>query len=67
VAKWTHQHLDAASFSAWQAAQGAKKGKAQRDALLPQVAAMAQRGASQREIARTLGLTQRTVGNWLRR
>ena len=26
VAKWTHQHLDAASFSAWQAAQGRKGG-----------------------------------------
>lgn len=26
VAKWTHQHLDAASFSAWQASRGRKGG-----------------------------------------
>ena len=26
VAKWTHQHLDAASFSAWQSVQGRKGG-----------------------------------------
>jgi hypothetical protein len=26
VAKWTHQHLDAAAFSAWQAVQGRKGG-----------------------------------------
>ncbi len=71
VSRWTWRKFDIeasdARFSARQAHRGAKKGKAQRDALLPQVAAMAQRGASQREIARTLGLTQRTVGNWLRR
>lgn len=26
IARWTHKHLDAASFSAWQAAQGKKAG-----------------------------------------
>jgi hypothetical protein len=67
IARWTHQHLDAASFSAWQAAQGAKKGKATRDTLLPRAVAMAQQGASQREIARALGLSQQTVCNWLHR
>lgn len=67
VARWTHKHLDAASFSAWQSAQGAKKGKAQRDMLMPQVIAMATAGASQREIASSLGLSQKTVCNWLRR
>lgn len=28
IAKWTHKHMNSAGFSAWQAAQGAKGGKA---------------------------------------
>ena len=34
---------------------------------MPRVEALAAEGKSQREIARALGLTQQTVGNWLKR
>ena len=62
VAKWTHQHLDAASFSAWQAAQGSKKGKSTRDhgkALLAS-------GATVEDVMQALGVSRATVFNWKR-
>ncbi len=62
VAKWTHQHLDAASFSAWQAAQGAKKGKATRD----QGKALLAAGATVEGVMQALGVSRATVFNWKR-
>lgn len=71
VARWTHKHLDAASFSAWQAAQGRKggsaKGKALRDQLLPTVADLWSQGVSKADIARELGQSKATIGNWVKR
>ena len=62
MAKWTHQHLDAASFSAWKAVQGAKKGKATRD----QGKALLASGATVEGVMQALGVSRTTVFNWKR-
>ena len=67
VAKWTHQHLDAASFSEWQARQGQKKGSQVRARLLPLVREKLSQGLSQAEIARVLGVSRQTINNWIKR
>lgn len=67
VAKWTHQRLSPAGFSAVQAERGRRKGAEQREGAEERVREMALQGASQREIARSLGVSQRTVGRWLER
>lgn len=66
VAKWTHQHITPAGFSAVQAQRGCKKGAKRRDEFGPSVQIMANQGFSQREIARTTGIPQKTVSRWLR-
>lgn len=67
VAKWTHQRLSPAGFSASQAQRGRRKGAKRRDDLMPKVVEMASQGVSQREIARTTGIPQKTVSRWLMR
>lgn len=67
VAKWTHQHLDPAAFSAWQAAQGRKGGLAKGAANAgkrTQALAMLESGASQQQVADQLGVAARTIRNW---
>ncbi len=67
IAKWTHQHLSPAGFSAWQAEQGAKKGKALRDLMLPVVEELLNQGLAKADIARELGQSKATIGNWVKR
>lgn len=67
VAKWTHQHLSPTGFIAVQAQRGRRKGAKRRDQLLPRVKKMADQGASQREIAEEVGVSQKTVSNWIKR
>lgn len=76
VARWTHKHFSAASWEAFvakthtsdvQAARGSRKGKTKRDELLPQVLEMRTAGHNQKAIADTLGISQQTVSNWLKR
>ncbi|MQU66541.1 replicase, partial [Pseudomonas sp. FSL R10-1350] len=68
VAKWTHQHLDAASFSAWQAVQGRKGGKAKGEAyalLRAQALRLRSDGVSIRSIAKELSVGTGTVHSWV--
>jgi DNA-binding NarL/FixJ family response regulator len=70
VARYTHRNFSPAGFSAWQAAQGAKggraKGQALRDQLLPVVAELLEAGFSQADIAREVEQSRQTVSNWVR-
>ncbi|HJW24576.1 MAG TPA: replication initiation protein [Rhodocyclaceae bacterium] len=54
-------------FIELQAARGRCKGQVKRDELLPEARALAAAGKSQREIATLLGVSQKTVSNWLMR
>ncbi|WP_268920626.1 primase C-terminal domain-containing protein [Shimia sediminis] len=67
VAKWTHQHLSPAGFAAVQSQRGRRKGEKHRDNLMPKVRVMVTQGASQREIAQAVGLSQKTISNWIKR
>lgn len=66
VARFTHTRFTPEGFSAWQAAQGAKKGKARRDQLRPQLIALLGEGRSEAEIARLTGQSRQTINNWVR-
>lgn len=66
VARWTFQRFSPTAFSQWQAAQGAKKGKALRDQLLPVVAELLEAGFSQADIAREVEQSRQTISNWVR-
>lgn len=72
VAKWTWRHFSLKGFSDWQARQGSKGGKAsgvirQSKVANLRVAAEALRdeGMTQRAIAEAMGVTERTIRNWL--
>ena len=66
VAKWTYKHFTQESFSRLQASRGSRKGKKRRDELLPQAIRLRAQGATQQAIADELGVTDRTVRNWLK-
>lgn len=65
VSKWVFRNFSAQSFSETQAARGARKGKKRRDALLPKAMKMRAQGTSERAIATALGVSQKTINNWL--
>ena len=77
IAKWTHQHLSPAGFSAWQAEQGAKGGRiggkvskgggrpSNAEALLPEVLRLKGMGYSNRDIAEDLGIGSASVSRYL--
>lgn len=76
IAKWTWRHItpsglreliDRTHTPERQAVRGARKGAAKRAAALDQARQLAAQGRSQRQIAETLGVTQKTISNWLRR
>lgn len=76
VAKWTHRHITQSGFEAYvarthtpeiQAQRGARKGAKRREELMPKVLELVGQGKSQREIAEAVGVTQKTVSNWLKR
>lgn len=73
VSKWTWRTFSAEGFSQWQAAQGAKGGKASGKARLAasedkrsSARLMAASGMSLREIASELDVGKSTVSDWLR-
>ena len=67
VARYTHRNFSPANFSAVQAQRGGKKGEKARTLFIPLVQEKISQGASQREIAKELGVSQKTVSNWLKR
>lgn len=67
VARWTHRRMTETGFSQVQAVRGSRKGAGRRGALLPRARELAAEGASGAEIGRTLGVSERTVRDWLRR
>ena len=67
IARWVWSKFSPANFRNIQSARGAKKGKARRDLLLPQVFRLIGEGKSQREVAATVGVAVMTISDWLRR
>lgn len=65
VAKWVFRNFSAQAFSEVQRARGSRKGQSVRDQLLPLALEMNTLGATQKEIAEKLGITQQTISNWL--
>mgnify|MGYP003632828661 CR=1 FL=1 len=65
ICKWIWQRFTPEAFREIQAARGARKGFGKRERLLSAVKAMAAEGSSQREIAKALGVGQKTVSRWL--
>ena len=70
VARYTFKRFSPAGFSAWQAAQGRKggkaKGKALREQLRPTLIALLGEGCSEAEIARRTGQSRQTINNWVK-
>lgn len=69
VAKYTWQRFSPEGFSQWQAAQGRKGGVARSASYEDQRASarlMRAKGMTQQAIADELGVSERTVRNWLR-
>lgn len=67
VARYTHRNFSPEGFSAWQAAQGKKGGKAKGEAYSEkraQALALLESGETQRAIAERLNVSERTVRNW---
>jgi len=75
VARFTHSNFSLAGFSAWQAARGRKGGLVSKGGgrpsrmmdLMPKVQEMILAGYDQSAIAEDLGITTRTLRNWLKR
>lgn len=72
VAKWVWTSYACAGstdpkFKQQQTWRGRQKGKALRDKHLLEAVAMSKQGMSVREIARQLGVSHQTIGNWLKR
>ena len=66
VAKWTHQRFNPAEFSELQAHRGSMKGQKIRSINLDQAVVYHEGGMPQRMIAKELGVSQKTISNWLR-
>ena len=66
VAKWTHQRFNPAEFSERQAHRGSMKGQKIRSINLDQAVVYHEGGMPQRMIAKELGVSQKTISNWLR-
>ena len=65
IARWVWSRFNPAGFRKRQAAVGAKKGQKRRTLLLPEVLRLIGKGHSQREVAAAVGMSQKTVSNWL--
>lgn len=66
ISRWTWKKFTPAKFREIQSERGQRKGAAKRDELLPTAQSMAAEGKSLREISRELGVSFKTVGNWLK-
>jgi hypothetical protein len=62
-----HQLVLETHKPAVQALRGARKGAKRRDALMAEAKAMLDAGCTQTEVARQIGVSQKTVSNWRRR
>lgn len=67
IARWVYSHFTPQDFREIQAARGAKKGKAKREILMPEVLRLIGEGKSQREVAAAVGVGVMTVNDWLKR
>ena len=67
IARWVYSHFTPQDFREIQAARGAKKGKAKREILMPEVLRLIGEGKSQREVAAAVGVGVMTVNGWLKR
>jgi hypothetical protein len=69
IANWTWTKFDVqASDQRWrerQSKRGSRKGKSKRDQLMPVVLEMRAEGMSQRAIADSVGVGQKTISRWL--
>ena len=65
ISRWVWSKFSPADFRKIQAARGARKGQARRTLLQPEVLRLIGEGRSQREVAAALGISQKTVSNWL--
>lgn len=66
-AKWIWRTFSPAGFREYQSKVGARKGLAKRNELMERAKWMATMGQTQREIAAAIGVSQKTVSNWLQR
>lgn len=66
ISKWTWARFNRHEFRAIQSARGQKKGAGKRAEVLEEVKRLASEGKSQREIAEAVGVSQKTVSNWLK-
>jgi len=67
ISKFCVKRFSAEEFSAIQSTRGQRKGRAKRDEFLGQVLQLSAQGLGNREIARRLGISHQTIGNWLKR
>ena len=65
ISRWVWSKFSPADFRKIQAARGARKGQARRTLLRPEVLRLIGEGHSQREVAAAMGISQKTVSNWL--
>lgn len=65
--RYTGTGANSCDFLVLQAKRGKLKGAKKRDELLFRAQSLASDGRTQREIAETLGVSQKTVSNWLRK
>lgn len=65
ISRWTWRTFTPAAFREIQATRGRAKGASKRAELIPKAKAMDERGLSKRQIAKELGVSNKTVCNWL--
>lgn len=66
VSRWTWSRFSPQEFREIQAARGQLKGAAKREASMEEARRLASEGKSQRAIAEAVGVSQKTVSNWLK-
>lgn len=65
-ARWTWKNHTPSKFSIYQSKVGALKGAKKRDEFLKIALSLAANGKTQREISAEIGVSQKTVSNWLK-
>lgn len=67
IARWVWKNFNPADFRKIQSIRGTRKGQADRAALMPEVLRLIGEGRNQRDVAAAVGVSQKTVSNWLTR
>ena len=65
--RWIWKRLTPSGFRSYQSAIGKRKGLAKRTTEMERAIWMTSMGSTQREIAADLGVSQKTISNWMRR